>query len=76
MDVQVFKIKLKFPIDAFLKLRPCVKREPCALGDLTSGHEVGGISPSVVGNRISQMISKVLNGALSGDNSLHKEAEH
>ncbi|KAK2995643.1 hypothetical protein RJ640_013600 [Escallonia rubra] len=41
-----------------------------------SGNKVSGICPSIVGNRVSQMVVEVLNRTLSGDDGLDEESEH
>ena len=43
---------------------------------LVAGRELGGIGETVVNKGISQVVSKVLKGALASDNSLDEEAEH
>ncbi|KAK2995639.1 hypothetical protein RJ640_013596 [Escallonia rubra] len=39
-------------------------------------YKVSGISPCIVGDRISNMVIEVLNWTLSGDNGLDEEPEH
>ena len=43
---------------------------------LLAGHKVGGEGPRVVVDGVSKVVGKVLEWALTGDDSLHKEAEH
>eukprot|EP00195_Chlamydomonas_chlamydogama_P016892 CAMPEP_0202889952 /NCGR_PEP_ID=MMETSP1392-20130828/483_1 /ASSEMBLY_ACC=CAM_ASM_000868 /TAXON_ID=225041 /ORGANISM="Chlamydomonas chlamydogama, Strain SAG 11-48b" /LENGTH=113 /DNA_ID=CAMNT_0049573405 /DNA_START=239 /DNA_END=577 /DNA_ORIENTATION=+ len=43
--------------------------------DLCGGGELGGSGKGVVGARVSQVVSQVLDGALAGHNGLHEEAE-
>ena len=45
--------------------------------NLLAGHELGGTHGETVGlEGVSQMVIEVLDGALSGDNSLDEETEH
>lgn len=41
-----------------------------------SRDEVGGICPGVVCHWVCQMVIQVLDGTLSGDNSLNEESKH
>ncbi|KAK2995641.1 hypothetical protein RJ640_013598 [Escallonia rubra] len=43
---------------------------------LVPRYKVGGISPCIVGDRISNMVKEVLNWTLSSDNGLDKEPRH
>ncbi|KAK6918742.1 hypothetical protein RJ641_017164 [Dillenia turbinata] len=53
-----------------------VTRALLHFGHSFSGDKVCGISPGIVGHRISNVVEKVLNGALAGDNCLDKESKH
>ncbi|KAG6544355.1 hypothetical protein Mapa_014189 [Marchantia paleacea] len=54
------------------KLTICIVFTNC----LVSGGEIGGVCPGVIGNRVSQVVGQVLDGSLSGHNSLDEEPEH
>ena len=43
---------------------------------LVAGHEVGGVGPRVVVDGVGKVVSKVLEGALAGDDGLDEESEH
>ncbi len=44
--------------------------------DLWPRCEVGSICPGVVGNRVSQMITQILQRSLACDDGLHEESKH
>ena len=46
------------------------------LGGLCGGGELGGVGKGVVDQGVGQVVVEVLNGALSGDDSLDEESEH
>jgi hypothetical protein len=45
-------------------------------GRLLAGGEGGGVSPGVVDGGVVEVVSQVLEGALSGDDGLDVESEH
>ena len=57
------------------RLAPPTSAALCA-HRLVAWHELGGVVPRVLANRVSHVLSPVLDGALAGDDGLHEEAEH